>query len=381
MPSVFGSSSSLSTLSVDSPTLVIDSANDRVGIGTDSPNKALHVVGDAAARAAGGLLYAANQPLIIEDDNRPGIQLIGSENNIGIIEFADHEHANAGTINFDHSQDRIRFGFADDAEKAYIDSSGSLWIEGNLTVEGTTTTISTTNTVIADKLFELGNGVTGTPSGDAGIVIERGTSDNAALIWDESRDEFVACTTSATGASSGDLTFTAANMSVARLGAGTEQAQAEIHAKRDTSAGSLSTTAVVIIEDDARPALQFTGNAGNIALIQFGDNAAVASGQLYYDHGQDLLRVDCGGNTDRLTVDADGNAAIDGSLLIKEKASAVADVAGKGQLWTKNVTPCELYFTTDAGDDIQLTSGTSAAGGGGAAADDVNTILHMSTFA
>ena len=381
MPSVFGSSSSLSTLSVDSPTLVIDSANDRVGIGTDSPNKALHVVGDAAARAAGGLLYAANQPLIIEDDNRPGIQLIGSENNIGIIEFADHEHANAGTINFDHSQDRIRFGFADDAEKAYIDSSGNLWIEGNLTVEGTTTTISTTNTVIADKLFELGNGVTGTPSGDAGIVIERGTSDNAALIWDESRDEFVACTTSATGASSGDLTFTAANMSVARLGAGTEQAQAEIHAKRDTSAGSLSTTAVVIIEDDARPALQFTGNAGNIALIQFGDNAAVASGQLYYDHGQDLLRVDCGGNTDRLTVDADGNAAIDGSLLIKEKASAVADVAGKGQLWTKNVTPCELYFTTDAGDDIQLTSGTSAAGGGGAAADDVNTILHMSTFA
>ena len=381
MPSVFGSSSSLSTLSVDSPTLVIDSANDRVGIGTDSPNKALHVVGDAAARAAGGLLYAANQPLIIEDYNRPGIQLIGSENNIGIIEFADHEHANAGTINFDHSQDRIRFGFADDAEKAYIDSSGNLWIEGNLTVEGTTTTISTTNTVIADKLFELGNGVTGTPSGDAGIVIERGTSDNAALIWDESRDEFVACTTSATGASSGDLTFTAANMSVARLGAGTEQAQAEIHAKRDTSAGSLSTTAVVIIEDDARPALQFTGNAGNIALIQFGDNAAVASGQLYYDHGQDMLRVDCGGNADRLTVDADGNAAIDGSLLIKEKASAVADVAGKGQLWTKNVTPCELYFTTDAGDDIQLTSGTSAAGGGGAAADDVNTILHMSTFA
>ena len=138
---------------------------------------------------------------------------------------------------------------------------------------------------------------------------------------------------------------------------------------------------MVIIEADARPALQFTGNAGNIALIQFGDNAAVASGQLYYDHGQDLLRVDCGGNADRLTVDADGNAAIDGSLLIKEKASAVADVAGKGQLWTKNVTPCELYFTTDAGDDIQLTSGTSAAGGGGAAADDVNTILHMSTFA
>ena len=51
----------------------------------------------------------------------------------------------------------------------------------------------------------------------------------------------------------------------------------------------------------------------------------------------------------------------DAPLKIKEAAAAVADTAAYGQLWTKNETPCELYFTTDAGDDIQLTSGTSAA--------------------
>ena len=48
-------------------------------------------------------------------------------------------------------------------------------------------------------------------------------------------------------------------------------------------------------------------------------------------------------------------------LLIKEAADAVADTAAYGQLWVKTATPNQLYFTTDAGDDIQLTSGTAAA--------------------
>ena len=55
----------------------------------------------------------------------------------------------------------------------------------------------------------------------------------------------------------------------------------------------------------------------------------------------------------------------DAPLKIKEAANAVADTAAYGQLWVKTATPNELYFTTDAGNDIQLTDGTSAAGGGG----------------
>ena len=194
-----------------------------------------------------------------------------------------------------------------------VDADGNATISGDLTVTGTTTTISTTNAVVSDKLLELANGTSGTPSGDCGIIIERGSSANAAIVWDESRDEFVLGTTSATGASTGDLTVTPGNVSVERIGAGTEQAEAEIHAKRDASSGgTYSSNAPIIIEDDARPALQFVGSANNIALIEFGDNAAAASGQLYYDHSTDKLRVDCGGNTDRLTVDSSGNVAAAG---------------------------------------------------------------------
>ena len=84
----------------------------------------------------------------------------------------------------------------------------TLTVAGNLNVTGTTTSVSTTNTTITDKLIELANGTTGTPSGDAGIIIERGDSDNAAIIWDESADTFVVGTTTATGSSSGDLSVT-----------------------------------------------------------------------------------------------------------------------------------------------------------------------------
>ena len=192
-----------------------------------------------------------------------------------------------------------------------VDASGNATVDGNLTVNGTTTTIDTVNLTIKDKLVELAHGTTGTPSGDAGIIIERGSSTNAAVLWDESRDEFVFATTSATGGSTGDLTFTPANLSVERIGAGTEQAEAEVHAKRDTGSGvQYSTTATIISEDDTRPSIQLVGSANNIGLIQFGDNAAVASGQVYYDHSTDKLRIDAGGNGDRLTLDANGDMTL-----------------------------------------------------------------------
>ena len=58
------------------------------------------------------------------------------------------------------------------------------------------------------------------------------------------------------------------------------------------------------------------GSANNIGLIQFGDNAAAASGQVYYDHSTDKLRIDAGGNSDRLTVDSDGDIVVAGDAKV-----------------------------------------------------------------
>ena len=88
------------------------------------------------------------------------------------------------------------------------DISGDAVITGSLTVNGTTTTIATTNSVISDKLIELANGTSGTPSGDAGVVIERGSSNNVFIGWDESEDKVTVATGTFTGASTGDLSLT-----------------------------------------------------------------------------------------------------------------------------------------------------------------------------
>jgi len=88
----------------------------------------------------------------------------------------------------------------------------NLTLSGDLTVNGTTTTLATTNTVISDNLIELNNGA-GSNANDSGIVIERGsTGDNAFIGWDESADKFIVGTTTATGASTGDLTITAGTL-------------------------------------------------------------------------------------------------------------------------------------------------------------------------
>jgi len=86
-------------------------------------------------------------------------------------------------------------------------NNGTFTISGNLQVDGTTTTVNSTNTTIADKLLELGNGTTGSPSGDIGLIFERGDQNNAAIVFDESEDKFRFATTTETGSSTGDLSF------------------------------------------------------------------------------------------------------------------------------------------------------------------------------
>ena len=83
-----------------------------------------------------------------------------------------------------------------------------LTLSGNLTVNGTTTTVATTNTTVTDNLIELNSGA-GSNANDCGILIERGsTGNNAIIAWDESADKFTVGTTTATNSDTGDLTIT-----------------------------------------------------------------------------------------------------------------------------------------------------------------------------
>ena len=58
------------------------------------------------------------------------------------------------------------------------------------------------------------------------------------------------------------------------------------------------------------------------------------------------------GSSQAMSLDANGNTKQEGSISIKEKASAIADTDTYGQIWVKNTDPEELCFTDGGGTDI-----------------------------
>ena len=69
-----------------------------------------------------------------------------------------------------------------------ISVAGNAIVVGNLTVQGTTTSVDSNTVNIGDNQIVLNSDETGTPSQNGGIAIERGTSTNASLIWNETND-------------------------------------------------------------------------------------------------------------------------------------------------------------------------------------------------
>ena len=83
--------------------------------------------------------------------------------------------------------------------------------------------------------------------------------------------------------------------------------------------------------------------------------AANKHGQFIYADDQDLDYV-C--NTERTANFRVANGMhISAPLFIDERASALADIAGRGQIWVKNTVPNELWFTDDAGSDRPISEG------------------------
>ena len=78
-------------------------------------------------------------------------------------------------------------------------SGNNMTLSGNLTVSGTTTYINTTNLNIGDNIITLNADLGAVaPSENAGIEVNRGTSANVAIRWDESIDRWTATNDGAT---------------------------------------------------------------------------------------------------------------------------------------------------------------------------------------
>ena len=212
----------------------------------------------------------------------------------------------------------------------------NLTLSGNLIVNGTTTTVATTNTTVSDNLLELNTG-SSSNANDCGIVIERGSSgDNAIFAWDESADRFILGTTTATGASTGDLTIAAGALEISRLIIGsadiqeaeleildgatlsttelnfvdgvTSAIQTQIDTKLATAGGTM--TGDLIVADNVKIEI---GNAtgGDLEIYHDGTNSIIDNNTgILKINGDDIHFMNAADNETMLEMGVNGNVVL-----------------------------------------------------------------------
>ena len=278
-----------------------------------------------------------------------------------------------------------------------IDASGNVVISGNLTVSGTTTSVNSNEVNIGDNILVLNSDETGTPSQNAGIEIERGTSTNVSLLWNESNDYWTF--------GSNDLNFP--DSSKAKFGTGNDL---EIyHDGNHSYIADVGTGNLRLLGNDLR--LQTASGAENYlkgdlngAVTLYYDNSAklattstgidvtgtVTSDGLTVNSGTtdtvatfqssdqfaDLALTDSGGTSyirqsnGSLILEADRANAVSGSALVFQiDGSNIARFTSDGRLGIGETTPSDLLHINknqDAGTQIQIenqNTGTSSYAG------------------
>ena len=110
-----------------------------------------------------------------------------------------------------------------------------------------------------------------------------------------------------------------------------------------------------------------TGTASPVILFRSRNNAG--SGSIndnqtafgFENYVTRLMSILGNGNVGIGTATPNQKLTIEGTQSLKEQSNANADTVGYGQIWIKNETPNELWFTDDGGNDVRVGAvGTDA---------------------
>ncbi len=188
----------------------------------------------------------------------------------------------------------------------------NLIINGDLTVSGTTTTVNTETLNLADNQILLNSNETGTPSQNGGIEIERGTSANKTLVWNETSDKWTV----------GSETFVAGTFEGALSG-------------NASTATALATSRTINLTGDVSGSASFNGTA----------NATITATVADDSHNHVIS------NVDGLQTALDGKAALAGSSSQSFQASTI-DLGD----WTITQSGSSLKFAYQGTNRLSLSS-------------------------
>jgi len=213
IPNVFG------TISANGTSVVADSSTDTL---TLTPSTGITIVGNATSDtititnsdpgSAQNIFktVSANGTSLVADSNSDTLTITPST---GITITGD---AGTDTLTITNSGVTGLTGTANEVEVSASTGSvtvglpdnvtigNNLTVTGNLTVNGTTTTLNTDTLAVEDNIIMLNTNVTGTPTLDAGLEVERGTYTNAKIFWKESANAWYLATPGDSGAAASE---------------------------------------------------------------------------------------------------------------------------------------------------------------------------------
>ena len=227
-----------------------------------------------------------------------------------------------------------------------------LIVSGNLTVSGTTTTIDSNTVNIGDNIIVLNSDEAGSPSQDAGIEIERGTSTNKTLLWDESNGKWTV----------GSETFVAATFEGNLTGNVTGNVTGQVSDISNFDTGDLTEGSNLYYTNaraDARIALASIGDLSDVDIT----TNAPTSGQVLKWDGTNFVPG----------TDLSGSAASDSftTIAVSGQSNVVADsstdtltlVAGTGMTITTDASTDTITLASTATGTVTETFKTFAVSG------------------